>query len=1155
MNYLKILLFLLLFHFSLSFSQTFNYPFPYNSNGTPDNLDFIGIPTELDTFMHNYFEDGVSIPGNHPQLISNENEVNIFLTKDAEIWVTFIDESAGYSNALGFYTYPKGNVPASPNEITHNIIFPNVEDGTWQESGSPSLSAGSRIYLGQFPAGTVIGWFLVVDGWNDASDIVEPKTFGPENNGNFVSDWIFYSNTNFNPNNTQQNVFVLYPGSDPNVNTRILGFEDVLRGSSEDGHPYDDQDFDDVLFYITSNAVDAIEETVPSVTVTSPDGGEQYSINSLQEITWTSNNMDNVALYYSLDNGNNWTLLTSSTSDDGSFYWTTPNIPSTQCLIRITDAANPAIMDESDNAFTLFDGTPVITVLAPNGNERYLENTVQTITWSSVGVDQVRIEYSYNNGDNWIQLTSSMPDDGHFEWTTPSIITDTYLVKITDASNHSILDVSDENFEVYEMTAPEGVKYVDWTAPGPIRDGLSWETAYVTLQDALAVASYGDEIWVADGTYYPDEGGGQRDNNINSTYNIPDGVKIYGGFGGWNDGDETAVSQRDLSTKPSILSGFIKRNGRTRNSYHVVKFENVSAETLLDGFTIQDGQAKGSGVDAHGGGIILLTNGWEKECNPIISNVIVTANSASSGGGIANIANQWQHPINRGTFINCLVFDNDADSENSSGIYHDGQNVSASYGIFSHYINCTIVDNIYNFSNQYNGNCDPLFQNSILRGTITNSGNSVDPVYSYCNVRGGAVGTGNIDQDPLFVGGGDYHLQSSSPSINTGNNAYITPWTAIDLEGNSRIQPFTVDMGTYEYTTHTSITFADGSTFHPATAVASANQAIGRFMLNADNSSASMASINIMLAGVRSGAYNFKLWHSEDDQFDPASDAKIGNTVSMDPGIDGTVTFSTNHGIDFGAGYYFLTCDLTGDATGQIRPYIEITSDIAINAGTIITPIVHAPLSAYDTSLSVSLTYFKGQLKNSRIYLEWQTGSEINNRGFSIERRENEGNWIVISSYLRNSALKGAGNASESMTYRYTDTEIISGSKYDYRLKDIDFSNKETIHEDNIITILVKNEENTVEEFAIQSIYPNPFNPTANIRYNISTLSRINISIYDVRGNLINTLVNQHQSPGIYTVSWDGTDTNNRAQSGGIYFAVMMQNNKLVSTQKLLFVK
>lgn len=83
------------------------------------------------------------------------------------------------------------------------------------------------------------------------------------------------------------------------------------------------------------------------------------------------------------------------------------------------------------------------------------------------------------------------------------------------------------------------VLYVDHAASGA-HDGSSWSDAYVYLQDALSAATAGDSFWVAAGTYYPDEGAGQTDNDLVSTFDIPDGVVMLGG----SDGSKTAVGQR-----------------------------------------------------------------------------------------------------------------------------------------------------------------------------------------------------------------------------------------------------------------------------------------------------------------------------------------------------------------------------------------------------------------------------------------------------------------------------------------------------------------------------------------------------------------------------------------------------------------------------------
>jgi len=133
--------------------------------------------------------------------------------------------------------------------------------------------------------------------------------------------------------------------------------------------------------------------------------------------------------------------------------------------------------------------------------------------------------------------------------------------------------------------------YVKQDATGT-NNGTSWTNAYRDLQNALAVAQSGDEIWVSKGVYKPTSG---SDRSI--YFQLKNGVNLYGGF----TGIETTRIQRDWKTNITILSGDlqgndnnnIKRNEPTRsdNSYHVIISKGVNDSTILDGFTITAGNA------------------------------------------------------------------------------------------------------------------------------------------------------------------------------------------------------------------------------------------------------------------------------------------------------------------------------------------------------------------------------------------------------------------------------------------------------------------------------------------------------------------------------------------------------------------------------------
>ena len=151
------------------------------------------------------------------------------------------------------------------------------------------------------------------------------------------------------------------------------------------------------------------------------------------------------------------------------------------------------------------------------------------------------------------------------------------------------------------------------------------------LQDALAVAEYGDEIWVAEGTYKPDQGAGKTAGD-RASFVLVNGVGMYGGFLG------TESSRDPQDNNQTILSGEIHSN-LSLWSINVLSGANLDANTSLDGFIITKGNAnRASGTAYENGGGLLLQNGgglWIKNSKFKISNCEFTNNYAGDyGGGI-----------------------------------------------------------------------------------------------------------------------------------------------------------------------------------------------------------------------------------------------------------------------------------------------------------------------------------------------------------------------------------------------------------------------------------------------------------------------------------------------------------------------------------------
>lgn len=202
------------------------------------------------------------------------------------------------------------------------------------------------------------------------------------------------------------------------------------------------------------------------------------------------------------------------------------------------------------------------------------------------------------------------------------------------------------------------VAYVDGSVAMCDNDGTTWGNAFKYLQDALAEASeFGstiDQIWVAAGTYLPDHDCANPDGSCSplpcdqsASFELVDGVKLYGGF----DGTEIFLVDRDPENNITILTGDIDQDGDAHdidNSWHVVTADGVGGATLINGFTISDGYADGGGMDNNGAGILIL------DANLFIVRCTLTRNDAFNGGGMYVDVTGTAAP----TFFNCSIIDN-----------------------------------------------------------------------------------------------------------------------------------------------------------------------------------------------------------------------------------------------------------------------------------------------------------------------------------------------------------------------------------------------------------------------------------------------------------------------------------------------------------------
>ena len=379
-------------------------------------------------------------------------------------------------------------------------------------------------------------------------------------------------------------------------------------------------------------------------------------------------------------------------------------------------------------------------------------------------------------------------------------------------------------------------RFVDADAGGA-NNGTSWTDAYNDLQGALGAAQSGDEIWVAQGTYKPDGGTGDRA----ATFQLKTGVAIYGGYAGYG---ETDPDLRDIALHETILSGDIGTvDVDSDNSYHVVSAVQTGADTLLDGFTVTGAYASSSLYDRNKGGGVYISN-----AAVTVSNCTFSGNYAADRGsgmyrvGTANVvvAIEGCRFLNNQTFLggginfdntegnpevlNCVFIGNTAGF--GGGIHGLGGDMTVTNCLFRgnsgnsgggavktttgspRLTNCTFTANTSNPDkggalDASTSDSTPIVTNCILWDDSAPEIIGGASVF-YSDVEGGWTGTGsdNINSDPLFVDAtnGDYHLLGGSPCIDAGDDAAVPPWVTTDLDGEPRIWCGAVDLGAYEST-------------------------------------------------------------------------------------------------------------------------------------------------------------------------------------------------------------------------------------------------------------------------------------------------------------------------------------------------------------------
>ena len=254
---------------------------------------------------------------------------------------------------------------------------------------------------------------------------------------------------------------------------------------------------------------------LPQIKLLSPNGGEYFEVTGPQQlITWTSVYIGLIDISYTTDNGTNWNAIDDNIDAlEGKYLWTIPTISSTTVKVKVTEFPDSTVFDESDNNFRI-DSDQSIDLASPNGGEVLKIGGAKVINWTSKNVDNVLIEYSSNSGGTWNTIiASTLASVEFYIWDIPNDASVNCLVKVSNADNPAISDVSVGVFEItaspVSITISHEVNSFPLPLPIPYNPTLAdiltevplnsgWLTAVTSLQIKISYDKEAIDLYVGD---------------------------------------------------------------------------------------------------------------------------------------------------------------------------------------------------------------------------------------------------------------------------------------------------------------------------------------------------------------------------------------------------------------------------------------------------------------------------------------------------------------------------------------------------------------------------------------------------------------------------------------------------------------------------------
>jgi hypothetical protein len=851
-----------------------------------------------------------------------------------------------------------------------------------------------------------------------------------------------------------------------------------------------------------SNSAFAV--TPVSLTLTAPNGGENWLGDSLQNILWTtSGTVPTVKLEYSIDNGANWTTIVAGVANTGNFNWTVPDVQTASALVRVSKSDDPSIFDSSDAVFTISGSS--LTILAPNGGEVWGGGSNQQISWTSSGsVTSVKLEYSIDNGQSWSAIIANTENDGAFLWATPEANTSTALVRISDAGDGLPFDVGNATFSITSesltLVSPNGGEFwsagsqqiISWSSTASIttirleysiNGGVSWTTI------VGAASNIGSYNWVvpANGTSAAlvrvsdaTDGNPADVSDGVFTIQVPNTVTLIKPNGGevWLAGGMHEINWTSTGAVNDIKIEYTINDG--------ANWTTVTTSTNNDGSftwnlpTVESTAARVRVSAVNAPAVFDMSDGvFVITANPALKVNFPNGGESWTSGSAQEI--RWVAPPS----IAAVKIEYSVNNGGSWGLIKD---TTPNDGVFGWNVpdvetNAALV-RISDFNNPSTVDFSDAPFSIVSSQTLT-----------LTSPNGGETWLGGTTHSVVWSSN-DIASVKLEYSLNNGST-----WTAIASSIPSS--------GNYSWTvpdlsaTSVLVRVSDASDGSPA---------------DVSNGVFSIVGASLTLTSPNGG--------------EVLSAGSIHSIHWSSTGVVNAVNLY--YSIDNGANWIAIANNLTNNGMYAWRVPNVITE----------TALVRISDTNNATRFDVSNGVFKIQIPGSSLSLVSPNGGEVLQGGTNIfvlwnssgvpsvklEYSANSGeSWNVIvenivnvGSYLWN--VPNAASASARLRISRVDN---GGAPSD--LSDNFF----TIHANP--TSVSQDKDAQPQSFELSQNYPNPFNLGTKIEFGVPRISDVVLEIYNIRGERVRTLHSGQMGSGRYTAFWDGLNSTGEVVASGLY--------------------